>query len=185
MKNARKTNQKNETHMKTKTSLLLLTLALSTLVFSFYNEKNAQAIPEESTQSLDTAMEKYSGLYVYLNHYYYSVGKFPGNTKVHPTDTPKYFPLEEKFVGDYFIVEDRFVWETSKVDYVAAPRGNLMLGVGQDGTIHIQNYLSFTKPDGTMDMGLGGTGTYGKFVPRADGHYDLKVNNALYTWTKK
>ncbi len=176
--------------LKVAAVLFLLPIILFSFCTGDSDNNIKQTRPDSTAVNLDTAMDKFVGLYVYLNHYYYSVGKFPGNTKMHPTDTTKYFPLEEKFIGDYFIVEDRFVWETKKTTdyaggYIAAPRGNLMLGVESDGTIHIQNYLSFTKPDGTLDMGLGGTTTYGKFVPREDGHYDLKVNNALYIWTKK
>lgn len=188
----KKNKSKSKTHMKTKITLIILMLLLSTLIFSFYNGNQTQAkeTPEESTSSLDTAMEKYAGLYVYLNHYYYSVGKFPGNSKVHTQTGDKYLALDQKFIGKYFFVEDRFVWDTKKTTdyaggYVAPGVGNLLLGVDGDGTIHIQNYDNYSKATEPLEFNLGGTTTYGKFVPRADGHYDLKVNNALYTWTKK
>lgn len=138
-----------------------------------------------------SALDKYIGLYVFNNNksMSFSIGKFPGNTVVKMDAASKYLPLDKKFIGQYFMVNDFFSWETSKVTpfaggYIAPMVGNLILGVSKNGEITIQNYDNYGKKGDVMELNLGGTSVYGKFVLRADGKYDLLVNNARYVWTK-
>jgi hypothetical protein len=123
--------------------------------------------------------------------YGFSINRFPQNSKVHTEIGDKYPSLDKRFIGQYFMVENKLSYDTSIVagfagGYIAPPVGNILVSVAEDGTITIQNYDNYGTNANTalMNFNLSGTTTYGKFIPRADGHYDLVVNNATYTWTK-
>lgn len=166
--------------------------------FSSCGSKSANAQSEstsevaattEVTQDLDTDLEKYAGLYVFMKSKY-SVGKFPSNSRVHTQEGDKYPALSPKFIGKYFLAKDGLSYETTKVQsyaggFVAPPTGSIILGVDKaTGEISIQNYDNFGKSGDIMEFNLGGTGTYGKFILRDDGKYDLQVDGARHVWTK-
>lgn len=186
-----------------KTKLFFLLGILSMLVLSFCgssggnnSETNEDAKGNNSVEELDTAFDKYLGLYKY-NNSYFSVGKFPANTRIKTSVGSKFLPIPKKFVGQYFLVEDNavinrpFYCHTDKAtDYaggfLAPETGNILIGVQGDGTIMIQNYNNYGSKDGdTLNLKLGGTGPYGKFVPRSDGKYNISVNNVIYEWTQQ
>lgn len=189
--------------MKTKFIILLSALVVCTLAFSFCNSSNANSSEEsegivetDSVPAMDSTYDIYVGLYKFMN-YYYSVGKFPENTRVHTKTGDKYLPLDKQFYGKYFLVKDNKVINrpffcrtdlTTQVagGYQASETGNIIIGIAEDNVILIQNYDNFGT-NGTMDtltFNLGGSGDFGKFVPRADGKYNLSVNNAIYEWTE-
>jgi hypothetical protein len=156
------------------------------------NNTEAEASQTPSTAAtpeLDTALDKYAGLYVFMKSKY-SVGKFPNNSRVHTETGDKYPALSPKFIGKYFLAKDGLSYETTKVQsyaggFVAPPIGNIILGVDKaSGEINIQNYNNYGKSGDIIEFGLGGTGTYGKFILRDDGKYDLQVDGARHVWTK-
>jgi hypothetical protein len=190
--------------MKTKFITLLSALMPCVLAFSFCNSSNANssgpsvvAIENDTALTVDSSsFDIYVGLYKFMN-YYYSVGKFPENTRVHTKTGDKYCPLDKQFYGRYFLVKDNkvinrpFFCRTDLTTsgaggYQAAETGNIIIGIAEDNVILIQNYDNYgsNAATDTLTFNLGGTGDYGKFVPRADGKYNLSVNNAIYEWTE-
>jgi hypothetical protein len=152
------------------------------------NETQTAASTENAvTQELDTDLDKYLGLYGTA----FSIGKFPENSVVHfDTAGGPYFPINKKFVGKYFIVNDRFSYETTKVasfagGYIAPRSGSIIVGVEKvTGIIHVQSYYESKKTHG--DLVVGDATTDGKFILGPDGKYTLKYSNAsIFTWTKK
>lgn len=134
----------------------------------------------------------YEGQYVFNKNYdYYSIGKFPENTVIQTQYDGKVYNLPKEHVGKYFMVQKNGYYKTNEINpnvnaYIGPNVGNFILNIGGDGTITIQNYDNYgTNKDKLGLINLGGTLTYGKFEKRADGHYDLIVNNARYVWTKK
>ncbi|MFL5762938.1 MAG: hypothetical protein ACJ77K_03280 [Bacteroidia bacterium] len=140
----------------------------------------------ETSTELDTNLDKYLGLYVFGNNFgSYSIGKFPENTKVKSAVGSNYMPIDKKFIGKYFLVNDKFSYETTKVaeyagGYIAPQTGEIIVGVAQDGSITIQHYDNYGKTGAIMDFNVGEAQVYGKFISRADGKYNLSLNNAIY-----
>lgn len=137
-------------------------------------------------------LAKYAGFYQFMK-YRISVNRFPLNSVVHTHTGDKYLPLDKKFIGQYFMsMEYVNYFDTTKVaafagGFIAPPTGNLIQSVGADGSITIKNYDNYGSDASTqvMDFSVNpNAGVCGKFVPGADGHYNLVVNNATYVWSK-
>ena len=180
----------------TATLFTLVSLTFSFCVQNKNNENQEQSnialVKNETPQNLDTDLDKYLGMYEFGNHFgFYSVGKFPINSKVHTEHGDKYPALDQKFIGKYFIVSNSVDFQTSKVadfagGYIAPPVGDIITGISKDGDIFIQNYNNYGKTgDSPMVFNVvGEPHAYGKFIKRADGHYNLSINNALYELKK-
>lgn len=190
--------------MKINLTLFVSMLSICAVTFSFCNHSSANnsassdIIAEgDSVPTIDSAtFDIYIGLYKFMNNYY-SVGKFPENTRVHTKTGDKYRPLDKQFYGQYFLVKDNkvlnrpFFYRTDLTTtiaggYQAAETGNIIIGIAEDNVILIQNYDNYgsNATTDTLTFNLGGSGDFGKFVPRADGKYNLSVNNAIYEWTQ-
>ncbi|MCD6018793.1 MAG: hypothetical protein K0S53_1914 [Bacteroidetes bacterium] len=149
-----------------------------------------QSATTVAAKTNDNSWEKYEGLYVFMNARYYSVGKFPENTVIHTQTGDKYFKLDKEHIGKYFLIDDKIAYKTGDVKtfaggYIGAPVGNIITSIGVDGAITIQNYNNYGTKDGVFGIKLDGKGVNGKFEKRADGKYDLIINNARYVWTTK
>lgn len=110
-----------------------------------------------------------------------TVAKFPENSRI--AKGGRFLPLNKKFIGRHFIIEDYINYETSKITpyaggYLAPSKGNLLLGVDADGNAHIQNFDSYgDASEETLSYNLGGTGPWGKFIKQSNGKYYFSVNN--------
>jgi len=165
--------------------------------------ESGSAAANQSDEKLDTIMVKYCGLYAWGENTsrpgYFSIGIFPENSKIHLTDVKEdgkrlYFKdvtIEKSFVGKCFYVDGAGAYDTKRISqtvggYVAPEQGNIILGVDKAGNIHIQNYDHSSKTGGNDNpfFNLGGTGTYGKFILRPDGKYNISVKNVIFEYKK-
>ena len=180
------------------------------LLFSFCGgaktdsgKSGSASAPNDGDQALDTLMDKYCGLYISGENTsrpeYISIGKFPENSRIHLTGLTeggkfipeKYVGIEKAMVGKYFYLGKPLYYNTKNIQdyaggYVASEDGNVFLGVDNAGNIHTQNYdhASATGRNDNPLFHLGGKGTYGKFILRPDGKYNISLNNAIYEFKK-
>ena len=138
-----------------------------------------------------SGLDKYIGIYSFLSNKYV-LNKFPVNSVVHTLSGDKYLPLDKKYIGKYFLVEDfGFYRDTTKIvnyahGFIAPQQGVIIAAVDEKtGAVSIQNFNSFGKTTGpTMDYNNDvGNPNWAKFTQRPDGHYDLIFNNAKWTWS--
>ncbi len=185
------------------TSSLLLSFCGGAKTSNVNAESGSVSAQGDGKQVLDTLMDKYCGLYISgestSRPEYISIGKFPENSRIHLTGLTeggkyipeKYVAIEKAMVGKYFYVEKPLYFNTKNIQdyaggYVAPEQGDLLLGVDKSGEIHNQNFdhATATGRNDNPLFHLGGSGTYGKFVKRADGKYNIFLNNATYEFKK-
>lgn len=197
--------------MKTKllfTTIAITGLFLTTQLFcSCGNNKEkekTETVAEtssvtEEVHEMDTDFDKYVGQYSAFSKVQYSLNKFPMNSVVHTQTGDKYLPLDKRFIGKYFLVEDfGTTYDTNNIKeanpkynfpggYMAPEKGMLLVGVDKTtGALKFQNFDNNGKTGDVMDYNLAeGVDTWGKFVPRNDGKFDLSASNTQYTWTKR
>ncbi|MES2680113.1 MAG: hypothetical protein V4635_09525 [Bacteroidota bacterium] len=154
------------------------------------NNKNNTPSPESPTSTAEAAVKLETNLDPILGCYKHykgsadswSVGKFPVNTKVRFSDH-KFFPFDKKYIGKYYMVQYCFGLDTNEViagrDSYCVPEymgmGNILLGVDQNGNMHIQNYSISEN-----GMEVGRESTFGQLLPNENGGYSILVNNSKY-----
>lgn len=180
-----------------KTTYLLGLLIAATLIFTSCGESKKQEqfqteTPEQTAEIvkpvvLDTNLDKYIGCYKRKTDpsASYSIGKIPGNCVVRYSDL-KFFPLDSKYIGKYFLVQYCFglnvAQSTSEHGYHLPEHmymGSFLDGVGENGNMQITSYsvretgLEVSTPQ-----------FYGVLVKNEAGEYCIRMNNAEYVLTK-